>query len=113
MPRGDRTGPGGRGPRTGRGAGYCTGYPIPGFRNPVPGGRGFRHMYYATGLPGWARGGYGSGPAAPTPFYPPPAEYTGESISAKEKKEFLQAQLNQLNEQAEELKKELDRLEED
>jgi hypothetical protein len=47
MPRGDRTGPWGLGPMTGRAAGYCAGYPVPGFMNPVPGfGRGF----------GWGRG---------------------------------------------------------
>ncbi|NIW15542.1 MAG: hypothetical protein GWN31_16790, partial [Candidatus Thorarchaeota archaeon] len=33
MPRGDRTGPWGLGPRTGRAAGYCAGYPVPGFMN--------------------------------------------------------------------------------
>lgn len=31
MPRGDRTGPAGQGPRTGRGMGYCAGYSNPGF----------------------------------------------------------------------------------
>ena len=45
MPWGDRTGPWGRGPMTGRGAGYCAGYDMPGNINPdVPGygrGRGF------------------------------------------------------------------------
>jgi hypothetical protein len=47
MPRGDGTGPRGFGPMTGRGAGFCAGYPMPGFANPwVPGrgrgiGRGF------------------------------------------------------------------------
>jgi hypothetical protein len=42
MPRGDGTGPGGFGPMTGRGAGYCAGYPMPGFANPwfPVGGRG-------------------------------------------------------------------------
>lgn len=35
MPRGDRTGPNGMGPMTGRGAGYCSGYDRPGFANPV------------------------------------------------------------------------------
>ena len=70
MPRGDRTGPTGMGPMTGRAAGYCAGYPVPGYMNPGPrlglgmrwgrggGGRGWRNMYYATGLPGWARFGY-------------------------------------------------------
>lgn len=73
MPRGDRTGPMGAGPMTGRGAGWCAGYNRPGYANPAPrfgpglgyrsGGRGWRNMYYATGLPGWAR--WGAAPPAP------------------------------------------------
>jgi len=31
MPRGDRTGPDGKGSKTGRGLGYCTGSDSPGF----------------------------------------------------------------------------------
>ena len=31
MPRGDGTGPNGKGPRTGRGLGYCAGYEHPGY----------------------------------------------------------------------------------
>ena len=71
MPFGDRTGPRGFGPMTGRAAGYCAGFPIPGYANPGPGygfgmgwggGRGWRHWYYATGLPGWARFGPLSAP---------------------------------------------------
>jgi hypothetical protein len=69
MPGGDRTGPAGMGPMTGRAAGFCAGYPVPGYMNPV-GGRGYwgrgrgggwgrRNWYYATGLPGWQREGYG------------------------------------------------------
>ena len=73
MPAGDGTGPMGMGPMTGRGAGYCAGYPAPGFMNAIPGrgfggrgfygrgrggGRGWRHWFYATGLPGWARAGW-------------------------------------------------------
>ncbi|MBA7569646.1 hypothetical protein ES708_11387 [subsurface metagenome] len=38
MPGGDRTGPTGMGPMTGRGVGYCAGYQVPGFANPIPGG---------------------------------------------------------------------------
>jgi len=34
MPRGDGTGPAGMGPMTGRAAGYCAGYPVPGYANP-------------------------------------------------------------------------------
>ncbi|NLP29586.1 MAG: DUF5320 domain-containing protein [Clostridiales bacterium] len=41
MPRGDGTGPSGLGPLTGRGAGYCSGYKIPGFANPIGFRRGF------------------------------------------------------------------------
>ncbi|MCK4450947.1 MAG: DUF5320 domain-containing protein, partial [Anaerolineae bacterium] len=69
MPAGDRTGPMGMGPMTGRAAGFCAGYDAPGYVNAIPGrgfwgrgwrgggrgwgggGRGWRHMYYATGLP--------------------------------------------------------------
>ncbi|MBN1289121.1 MAG: DUF5320 domain-containing protein [Actinobacteria bacterium] len=39
MPGGDRTGPSGMGPLTGRGAGYCSGSDAPGFMNLVR--RGF------------------------------------------------------------------------
>jgi hypothetical protein len=37
MPRGDRTGPMGMGPMTGRGGGYCGGYDAPGYANAGPG----------------------------------------------------------------------------
>ncbi|MFA5364498.1 MAG: DUF5320 family protein [Candidatus Bathyarchaeia archaeon] len=41
MPRGDGTGPNNAGPMTGRAAGYCAGYPVPGYMNPTMGyGRG-------------------------------------------------------------------------
>ena len=57
MPGGDRTGPTSYGPKTGRAAGYCAGYSVPGFMNPIPGfGRGFGYGR------GWRRGrcrGYG------------------------------------------------------
>jgi len=70
MPRGDGTGPMGRGAMTGRAAGWCAGFGMPGYANAMPGrgfgmGRGFggggrggwRHRFYATGLPGWMRFG--------------------------------------------------------
>jgi len=53
MPGGDRTGPLGYGPMTGRAMGYCAGYDIPGFANPCFGrgfgrgyGRGFRRRFW-------------------------------------------------------------------
>ncbi|MBU0667185.1 MAG: DUF5320 domain-containing protein [Nanoarchaeota archaeon] len=38
MPRGDRTGPMGEGPKTGRGAGYCSGNDEPGYKSTGQGG---------------------------------------------------------------------------
>ena len=75
MPRGDGTGPMGMGPMTGRAAGYCAGYPAPGFMNPGPGG-GFGGMGR-----GWGRGrgrgrgwgwqaGYGAAAYGPYPGAP-------------------------------------------
>ena len=69
MPRGDRTGPDGRGPMTGRRAGYCAGSDVPGYANDTTprmgmgwrrGGGGGR----GRGGGGWGRGGgrgYGRG----------------------------------------------------
>ena len=72
MPGGDRTGPAGLGPMTGRSAGYCAGNQVPGSAS-APGGRGrgaggrggggrggrggrgWRNRFYATGLTGWQR----------------------------------------------------------
>ena len=81
MPGGDRTGPAGLGPMTGRAAGYCAGYATPGFTNPFPGrgfwggGRGKHRWSYPTVLFGpWHFGaGYpayrGAAPYG-TPFTP-------------------------------------------
>lgn len=41
MPFGDGTGPVGLGPMTGRAAGFCAGFPVPGYMNPVAGRAGF------------------------------------------------------------------------
>jgi len=46
MPRGDRTGPNGLGPMTGRRMGYCTGYNTPGYINQGFGrGQGMRRGF--------------------------------------------------------------------
>ena len=55
MPRGDKTGPAGMGPMTGRAAGYCAGYSMPGYMNPAGGRGGFGRGY------GRGRGGPGRG----------------------------------------------------
>ena len=92
MPGGDGTGPAGMGPMTGRAAGYCAGYGVPGFMNPIPGrgyggwgrggGWGRRNWFYATGMPGWQRAAYGYpafGGTAPYgyPAYGGAAPYSG------------------------------------
>lgn len=118
MPGGDGTGPMGMGPMTGRAAGYCAGYGVPGFMNPVPGfgrgqgfgrGRGFggggrrgrRNMFWATGLPGWAR--FGSGAA-------PPMSGVQTVPNAAAEKEFLTRQAEVLQAQLDNLRKRIDEL---
>jgi hypothetical protein len=64
MPRGDRSGPSGMGPRTGRALGYCAGLTEPGFATAGPAGRfGFRRPRFCAGPPGWGGGAwsYGAG----------------------------------------------------
>jgi hypothetical protein len=105
------------GPMTGRGAGYCAGYDAPGTMNPMPGrgfgmgwgggwgrGRGWRHGYYATGLPGWARFGpvrgwaYGS--------YARPLTKEQEIDSLKAQAGWLKEQLDAINQCLTELEQE-------
>jgi len=127
MPAGDRTGPGGMGPMTGRGAGYCAGYGVPGYANPMPGwgfgmgwgrgggwgggrGRGWRHMVYATGLPGWARYGYapawGASPAAAYGPYGAPPTPEQETEFLKSQAEMLKEELDAISQRITELEKE-------
>ncbi len=66
MPRGDGTGPAGMGPMTGRAAGFCAGYPVPGYMNPV----GARGLVSVAGVPtvvpyGAGLYGYGAGYGVP------------------------------------------------
>lgn len=122
MPRGDRTGPLGMGPMTGRAAGYCAGYGMPGYANPMPGrgfglgrargwgggwGRGYRwrHWFYATGLPGWLRFGYG--PA----WAPPPAAYGPYAPSPDEELDALKGQAQWLKDELEAISKRIEELE--
>jgi len=58
MPGGDGTGPMGMGAMTGRAAGFCAGYGVAGYANPVSGrGRGF----WGRGRGGGRGRGYGFG----------------------------------------------------
>jgi hypothetical protein len=116
MPFGDGTGPLGFGPKTGRVAGYCAGYSVPGYMNPIlgrgfwcwwGGGRGWRHWFYATGLPGWMRARIGY-PAfgichLPYEYNPDPKE---EMEILKKQEEFLKKQLEEIQNRINTLEKE-------
>jgi len=69
MPLGDGTGPGGMGPMTGRAAGYCAGYPVPGYMNHVPGfGYPRNGAYTGANVPYY--GAFPYGMPGYTGFYP-------------------------------------------
>ncbi|MBM4272501.1 MAG: hypothetical protein FJ139_10175 [Deltaproteobacteria bacterium] len=115
MPKGDRTGPAGFGPMTGRGVGFCAGYPVPGYMNPAGGrgfgfwgrggGRGWRNWFHATGLTGWQRAGRWL-PASGWGIVP-----SGTPMTAKEEKEMLKEQVEFFRSQMEELQKRISTLE--
>ena len=98
MPRGDRTGPNGMGPRTGRGAGFCNGFDRPGYMNGGAGtGFGYgRGMGYGRGFGrgmGFGRGfGYGYAPAGgyAAPYTP---------YSKEIEKSYLEKEISVLKEQ--------------
>ena len=84
MPGGDGTGPAGMGPMTGRAAGYCAGYAVPGYANPIP-GRGFgfgrgRGFGFGRGLGLGFRGGRGWGGYWGAPYAAPAYPYAGAVI---------------------------------
>jgi len=127
MPRGDGTGPTGLGPMTGRAAGFCAGYPVPGYMNPVGGrgywgrgrgfwgrggGRGWRNRYWATGLPGRVQAGYGwpswGGFAG---AYAPQAGPFTSGIPAEQELGALKQQADYFEGALEDIKKRIEQLE--
>lgn len=115
MPRGDRTGPAGFGPMSGRGFGYCAGYGAPGYVQPAPGrgfggcgrgaacggGRGWRHRFFAAGPSGWRRMMPGGGAGV----------YPGASpMSAEQELGALKAQAEQLQTTLEEIRRRMEEL---
>ncbi len=103
MPGGDRTGPMGAGPMTGRRAGYCAGYSVPGYANPYPyggfggRGRGYRRRYFR-----WGMGGY--------PGYDPYMQGY-EPIVPVDEKEYLTKQAEALEKELKDIKNRLSSLE--
>ena len=113
MPGGDGTGPAGFGPMTGRAAGYCAGYPVPGYMNPYVGGgfvRGFgRGLAWGGGRgKGWRWNvAYGlpyQSQYFASPYYPPPS-------SPDDEKKFLKSQADFLQNELDSIKKRLDEVE--
>lgn len=120
MPGGDRTGPAGMGPMTGRSAGYCAGFGVPGYMNPIPGrgfwgrgrgrggGRGWRNWYYATGLTGWQRAAMG----APAWGYGVPyAAPVAQQMSSEQELEVLKQQASNFEVALEDIRKRIEELE--
>lgn len=112
MPRGDQTGPDGQGPMTGRGLGYCAGYPNPGFMNNAF-GRGFRGGFRGRGRIGYGRGlglGFrgGRGPG----YYPDFYDYPPYSAPTKEEElQMLKNQSKSIKKEMEEIQKRISELE--
>ena len=114
MPRGDGTGPGGLGPMTGRAAGYCAGYSVPGYMNPS-GGRLGLGFGYGRGLGRGYRRGFVPGYVNPIPyappvyggsgFYQPPVEPKQEIGMLNEEAKALKEQLDSINKRIAELEK--------
>ena len=122
MPWGDGTGPAGYGPMTGRAAGFCAGYSVPGYANPIP-GRGFgfwgrgggwgrRNWFYATGMPGWQRASYGYpayGEAVPYNVAPP--VYGTSGVGPQQELDALKGQAEYLADTLEGINKRIAELE--
>lgn len=131
MPRGDRTGPSGMGPMTGRAAGYCADNQPPGFVSRFFGrGLGFRRGYgrqagFQSGFQG-AGGGFGRGwrkmfrPFGPGrgfggkggfSFDPSVAGERGAGPEAATEKQVLKGQVEALKLEMDRLQKRLNDLE--
>ena len=126
MPGGDGTGPAGLGPMTGRAAGYCAGYPAPGYMSPVGGqgfgfggwgrgrggGRGRRNQFYATGLTGWQRSAMGWPPVGVTaaPVAPYGAPFVA-GFGAEQQLDALKGQAEYFEDALDGIRKRIEELE--
>ena len=115
MPRGDRSGPNGMGPMTGRGAGFCNGYNAPGFMNNGVAGSGYGRgagMGAGRGFGGrHMGGGYGRGYGYGQPYgsynAAVPIGYSKEAETGAIENEiaFLKDQLKAMESRLGEMKK--------
>ena len=121
MPGGDGTGPAGMGPMTGRAAGYCAGYAMPGFMNPVGGrgawgwgrgggGWGRRNWFYATGLTGWQRAAMGYPAAGAVPYATPYAGPFAPAMSSDQQLDMLKGQAEHFEDALQGIRKRIEEL---
>ncbi|MBN2555833.1 MAG: DUF5320 domain-containing protein [Anaerolineales bacterium] len=116
MPGGDRTGPNGEGPMTGRGSGYCGGSDTPGYAGPRGYGRGFERGYgrgfrYGFGMRrGWGRGwgrpypgGYAPNAFPRDPYFAAPLDPGSEAAFLKNQAEALKQDLEAISKRLTEL----------
>lgn len=120
MPAGDRTGPWGLGPRTGRRLGYCSGFQYPGFTVPGRGmglgrrfglgrgfgrgmgrggGRGFRAQWFN---PFW---GYATPPLNAYPYPASPWNREQEEAMLSEQAECLEEEMRSIQQRLKDLRK--------
>jgi hypothetical protein len=109
------------GPMTGRAAGYCAGYSVPGFVNPIP-GRGFwgrgrgggwgrRNRFYATGLTGWQRASAGYPAFGGAAYAAPAAGPYSPAMTREQETEMLKGQAEYFEDALDGIKKRLEELE--
>ena len=98
MPRGDRTGPAGMGPMTGRAAGLCAGFQSPGFMN-RGGGRGYGGF-----------SGRGAGRGWRNRFCAPVYPANTPQVSAQNELEYLKQQAQYLKDSLDEINKRVEQL---
>jgi len=114
MPGGNRTGPEGYGPRTGRGLGYCSGYDSPGFAKGAPRGRGFGRGYgrgyWGRGRGFWRRGYYPEPYYEPAPYYPAYQQQVSPESSREEEKSYLEDMVKGLESELKAIKERLQEL---
>lgn len=106
MPRGDRTGPYGEGPATGRGLGFCTGHQTPGYTKPRP----------RLGLQRGFRGGRGRRASRRTPIRRATPLTTRRDVYTQpeqDEKEILKEEKQIIQEEIEELERELEAINEE
>lgn len=99
MPRGDGTGPAGIGPMTGRAAGFCAGYQMPGYANSFGGGRGYGGFWHRGRGRGFRNRYWMSAYPLPAPTMSPQQELEGLKYQA----EMLKDSMGQINQRIEQL----------